>query len=382
MIGDDGKRANNYVQGNKGVRTLAGQGGAANDATVQAAISKYRNGGMSLADALASTHHDNSGEKKKLQDAINQIKTSRGSRDGGYNAGLGAAGALTAGPMGALAGLFGGKSDADEAWDRSQTDIKNMESRLQELDDDEGLNRSREHELYMDPSTGTLAATDQVQNNPLFKSMLGKGGLNDRLDTEEQDLAKRGFSMQPEDYEAYGQASGDTARLYGQEENSLAQALASRGLSAGASGAAGVGFSGLQGNKTERLASAQRKIADDRMKTNMERLNNTRNAMMQGNKLAQSAVDDQFQRNVTGVNNYQNTLQNSAHAAQMEQGQENTGFDQEEATRGPSWGEFGMSLAGPALGAGLGAVTGGAGAGLGASLGQALGGTAAKKKSL
>jgi hypothetical protein len=202
--------------------------------------------------------------------------------------------------------------------------------------------------------------------------VFGEGGLNDRILSEEQDLAKRGFSLQPEDYEAYGQASNETARMFGQEENSLAQALASRGLSAAPSGAAGVAFSGLMGNKHERLASAQRKIADDRMKMNLERLNSARNFAMEGNKLAQAAVGDQFARNRQGVNDYNNTLKDSANAARMAQEQENVGFEQVEATRGPTLGEVATGVLGGAASAGLGAATGGIGAAAGGALGASL----------
>jgi hypothetical protein len=230
--------------------------------------------------------------------------------------------------------------------------------------------------LATDPSTGSKMATDQVQNNPLLSSVFGKGGLNDRLDTEEQELASRGWTMKPEDYEAYGQASDETARLASQEEASLSQALASRGLAAAPSGAAQVGFTGIQGNKFERLASAQRKIADDRMKMNQERLTGVRNQMMQGNQLAQGAIKDQFGRNLQGVQQHQTTNRDAANAGAMQQGQQNIQFEQQQNTQGPSLGEILGTTAGTLAGGVLG---GPKGAQMGMTLGSALGSTSGKR---
>jgi len=123
--------------------------------------------------------------------------------------------------------------------------------------------------LAMSPVASQKFATEQVQNNPILGKLFGKGGAMDRADLEEQDLAKRGYSLKPEDYEAYGQASGDIARLFGQQEQNTAADLASRGLAAAPSGAAGVAYSGLQGNKNEQLAKAQTDIAQKRMQMNL-----------------------------------------------------------------------------------------------------------------
>lgn len=218
-------------------------------------------------------------------------------------------------------------------------------------------------QAVMDPFTGTKLATEQVQNSPLTSGFFGQGGMQDRLFGEEQNLAGRGYQLQPEDYEAYGQASGDIARQFGQEENSISQALADRGLAAAPSGAAGVAYSGAMGNKNERLASAQRKIADDRMKMNFDRLNATRNALMQSGQLGQQALQGQYGRNLAGVQQRQGQLHDAANFAQqrgaMDQAQENTGFEQIEATKGPSFGD----ILGGVMTGGLGALTGGLGTG-------------------
>jgi hypothetical protein len=373
-MGGAGKQARNFMQENKGVDLLNKQGKYASDPGLQKALQAYSSGGMSLQDAIKSVQSDHSGKKGELQKQLAHLEANKmKSRNTmGQRAGAAGVGSALLGPAGAaLGGLFGGGDDMEED-PAVRAQITAIQNELTGLDDDEKMNRFKTHQIFTDPTTGTLAATDQVKDNDLFKGMFGEGGLNDRLGTEEQDLAKRGFSLQPEDYEAYGQASGETARMFGAEEQGLAQALAARGLSAAPSGAAGVGFSGLMGNKSERLAGAQRKIADDRMKMNQQRLDSTRGFMMEGNKLAQAAVGDQFSRNRQGVNDYQNTLKDSAHAAQMLQGQENTGIEQVEATRGPTLGEVATSTLGAAGSAGLGAFTGGLGTAAGAGIGKLL----------
>lgn len=156
-------------------------------------------------------------------------------------------------------------------------------------------------QLFLDPTTGSRAAADQIRMNPILGQVYGKDGSFERAGAEEEELASRGFSLQPEDYEAYGQASGDIARLFGQQEQNLAQALANRGLSSADSGAALKGYAGLYGNKNEQLASAQRNIANDRMRMNLERLGQTRNYLSNLTGLGQQAIQDQFSRNMAGA---------------------------------------------------------------------------------
>jgi hypothetical protein len=107
-----------------------------------------------------------------------------------------------------------------------------------------------------------------------------------------QDLMKTGYQLTPEDKTAYGQASGNIARQFGQSEKGLAHALASHGLSN--SGAAGAGFTGMMGNKNEQLANLQTQIADQRMKTNMARLGQMQNFMTSLGQQAQGAIGQQF----------------------------------------------------------------------------------------
>ena len=119
-----------------------------------------------------------------------------------------------------------------------------------------------------------------VQESDLTKGLFGQGGLQSQLSNESRDLASRGFQLQQEDREAYGQVSGDVTRMFGQQEQAATQALARRGLASASSGAAGATFSGLQGNKNEMVAKAQMQIAQNRMQDTQKRL--MENRRMQG----------------------------------------------------------------------------------------------------
>lgn len=187
---------------------------------------------------------------------------------------------------------------------------------------------------------------------------------------EERDLATRGYGLQKEDREAYGQASGDIARQFGRAESGLAQALAARGLSS--SGAAQRAFMGSQGNKMEQLAGLQRKIADDRVKTNMQRLANTRQFQTQlmGQQAQQMGqyTGELGRRDEFAMGKGQLGLGTLGGA----QGQANLNYQQRLASQGPSM--FQKALGGAVSGAAGGFMTGGPmGAAAGAGLGGASG---------
>lgn len=156
------------------------------------------------------------------------------------------------------------------------------------------------------PVAGSSLASQQVMEDPLLAGLYGKDSSMSRAVGEEENLASRGFSLQPEDYEAYGQGSDNIARLFGTQEQSLASALADRGLASADSGVARQGFSGLQGNKFEQLGQLQRKISDDRMKTNMERLSQTRSYLTNLAQTGQQAQGQKFDQNQTQTNQLQN----------------------------------------------------------------------------
>lgn len=162
-------------------------------------------------------------------------------------------------------------------------------------------NPAEQAALASSPIGSTLVASEQLRTDPLTRGQFGEGGSLSQALAQEKDLGSRGFSLQPEDYEAYGQASGNIARQFGQTENSLAQALASRGLAQGGSGIAQAQFTGLQGSKNEQLGQMQRQIADDRMKSNLERLNSTRQYLTNLGGLGQQALGGIRSANISGM---------------------------------------------------------------------------------
>jgi hypothetical protein len=155
--------------------------------------------------------------------------------------------------------------------------------------------------VALDPMSGSKMAEDAVKDNTLLQGLFGKGALNQRLIGEEEDLAKNGFNLNQQDRTAYGQASGDIARQYAQQDTDITKQLARRGLASSGSGAAGAAFSGAAGNKYEQLAKMQTDIADKRYNANMERLNQTRSQINSLAGLGQQAQQAQFGRQLQGV---------------------------------------------------------------------------------
>lgn len=206
-------------------------------------------------------------------------------------------------------------------------------------------------------------ATQRVQSNPLYNGLFGQGGQLSQAESEATNLANRGFSLKPEDYEAYGQASGNVARMFGQNEQSLAQSLANRGLSG--SNVAAAQFSGLQGNKNEQLAGLQRQIANDRMNMNLQRLGQTRNFLSQLGQQAQGAISQDVNSNLArGQQEYEMGM---GQLGKM-QDQANQGLQQQQQTQHSSGlsnalgGIMGGGLAGAKLG--MGGMSGGSSGGM------------------
>lgn len=216
--------------------------------------------------------------------------------------------------------------------------------------------------LATSPLTGSRYATDQVRSNPILGTLFGAGGSLERAGAEEADLSSRGYQLQPEDREAYGQASGDISRMFGEQENSLSNSLAMRGLSNSAS-LSGSQFSGLQGNKMEQLAKMQTNIADKRMNNNMNRLAQTRSYLSNMGSLGNTAIQNQFGRNVSGLEYSQNaqnqSLQNMMSIYGMKEGLAQKSFQSKQDNQQPTiW-----DAASKGLYSGVEAATGGAVAG-------------------
>lgn len=205
-------------------------------------------------------------------------------------------------------------------------------------------------------------STSQVQNNPMLGQLFGQGGLLQNSVGQTNDLMNRGYSLQPEDYEAYGQASGNVARLFGGQEQGLAQDMASRGMSN--SGAAGQQFSNMYGNKQEQLSGLQTQIAQNRMQMNMQRLGQMQNFVGQLGNQAQGAIkgaNDMQSRQAGQTYNQATDYMNKL------QGVNQQAFDDRQNSMHPS-----------TLSQGISGAMGGAGAG--ANFAGALGGSSGGNK--
>lgn len=165
-----------------------------------------------------------------------------------------------------------------------------------------GLTGDEVSALAASPVYGNEVAGQQVMNDPLLRGYYNEGGQRDKALAEADRLSSQGFKLQPEDYEAYGQASGDIARMFGQQEQSLASALANRGLSAAPSGAAGAQFTGLMGNKNEQLARMQMQIANQRMENTRARLADTRAYANQLTQMGLGTQQNMMANNMAGFN--------------------------------------------------------------------------------
>jgi hypothetical protein len=348
-MGGDGYSAQNVTnQSNKNLDMLNRKASASGD--MAKILADYSSGKLSLQDAIGSAK----GNGQSKRDQISQQADSE---------------------LQAALSQVAGNGPAQQMQRKMITDAFNQKKAtalagVNDSDFDGEAQGNLMDLITTNPMAAQRYMTDQLRTNDLTKGMFGQGGSMERAQAEEQDLQSRGFQLQPEDHEAYGQVSGDIARQFGQQEQNLAQALADRGLASSANGAAGAGFSGLQGNKMEQLAKAQMQIADKRMQNTQARLQASRQHMAQLGGLQQNAVNSMYNQNMQGRQENFNEL--SKGAAQqdqhtgMQQDQLNTAFQQNEATRGPSFGEV--------LGAGAGILTGGIAGGLGKGIGTAVGG--------
>lgn len=163
----------------------------------------------------------------------------------------------------------------------------------------------------LDPSSSLRYATDQINGDSNLSRLYG-GDPNSLISQtlgQEKQQANQGFSLQPEDYDAYGQGSGNIARLFGTSNNNLAQSMADRGLSS--SGVAGQNFSNSMGNQNEQLGQLQTQIAQQRMQTNLQRLGQTQQFLGQLGQQQGNEINNQFNRESNGANSEQNSLQNA-----------------------------------------------------------------------
>lgn len=169
--------------------------------------------------------------------------------------------------------------------------------------------------LSSGPISGNLVAQLQTMQGPQTSAMFGDKGLLSQSIGSAEDLMKRGYSLQPEDYEAYGQAQGNIGRMFGAQEQNLSNALAMRGLGASSSAPGAAQFSGLYGNKAEQLGQMQQQIAQQRMQTNMQRLGQMQNFIQGAQGLAQQSTQNNLAGNMGGVQSERNYQLGTAGAA-------------------------------------------------------------------
>lgn len=350
MGGSDDKEIPNYLQSSDPYKFAVTQPTAVNGDRMRDILSNFSSGKESLQEALNAVRQTSANQEhiKVLQAKIKgEEDYLKYGRPGSYQT--------------------GGKTDHSLDGSISSA-LSQDKAELDRFDLSDYGTKAMENQLFVDPQTAGLAAAQQVQSNPLLSGMFAKGGIQDQRQAQEQQLASRGYSLQPEDYEAYGQASDQIARQYGGMENSLGQALANHGLSAGGGGAA-VAYSGLQGNKLEQLGNQQRQIAQARMSTNLARLTQAQSAVNQGATLANSALDQQEKTNFGGVDEYNSMLKQALSAAEDNQTQINTQY----GAQGPG---FGTTLGQGAAGSFVGKAAGTLGT---AAAGAVFGGGGAKK---
>lgn len=198
-------------------------------------------------------------------------------------------GAAAGAGLGLLSGVLGNKkeggTDAGSVWNTQTTGLQghDFQNRIGEA-------------IAGQQHLNTGAATSEMMSNPFYSQLFGQGGSLGRALGEEQDLSKNGFNMTNDDHSAFGEASGNIARMYDQKDQGLAQALAARGMDS--SGAAAAAFAGNQGNKLEQLAGQQRQIANDRYSKNMERLGQVRQYATSLGAQGQSAIQNTFKNNM------------------------------------------------------------------------------------
>lgn len=166
--------------------------------------------------------------------------------------------------------------------------------------------------LINNPGAGANAAV----SNPYLSGILGPNGTLQSAENQASQLQATGYNLQPQDYTAYGDASNQAARTFGQQGSSLASMLAQRGMGTGG-GASGAAFTGLQGNKNEQLMAAQGNIATARMNFAQSALNNTRNSISQMAGVGNQATGMYNQQQEAAASGYDNAYKTQNNAGYM-----------------------------------------------------------------
>ena len=336
---------------------------AKNDPRVQALLQQMSGGKLSLQDALAQAgqmkagaHVDpNAAERAGLQKQLNDLPQSNGMNL-------------------ALDGQRHGIQQKIDA-------LKDTSPVQQDTDFGQALREA----AYTDPGTGSMLASDFVRNDALTKGLFGAGGIQDQSQARYGELNQdygtdrnalmgrdESYGLTPTDLAAYGQASGDIARQFGQSGNNLAAMLSAQGLGSSKAPATQA-YSGLLGNQNEQLAKAQMGIAQNRIATARglanDRMNATlqaqgaNNALMGGlGTLGQNAMTNQFNRQLQGSEDAYNQRAGTAGLGMQNQGLQqnvnNASWTQEQQSKGPGLGQ----ILGGLVGGGISGLASGLGA--------------------
>lgn len=212
--------------------------------------------------------------------------------------------------MGLFDNFFGGGKQGDYYKDEYLDQLNSLTGNqfrqaLASGDINQAQNLAQRSAMATDPILGSRLAAQEVQNNPLTRSLFGAGGLQSRLGDEEGQLNTQGWKLNDQDRTAYGQSASDIARLFGQQEGDLARSLRARGLGGNAGAAA---FSGLQGNKMEQLAQMQMQIANNRMENTRKRIEANRQLQRGLGQDAANMQQQQYGRQLSGADQYRQSM--------------------------------------------------------------------------
>lgn len=258
----------------------------------------------------------------------------------------------------------GGLSDVMAKFGSGDMDYKSAMQAAQAEGDKSGAGGGAAalNTLATGPASGQAFASNQVANDKVLGKTFGEGGLQDQVQGKNGELGQNlgadrealsgkddSYGLNQNDLQAYGQGSGNIARQFGQNEQSLSQSLADRGMGQGGN-AATAQFSGMQGNKNEQLAGLQQNIVNNRIQTAQGLAQARTNMDMQRASQAASlgAQGEQAISNARGQNmgaagqqhaQTQDTNQSALTGQGMQQSQNNIEFGQQQATKKKSFGE-------------------------------------------
>lgn len=294
---------------------IQGQSQAASDPRVQSILSQFGKGGLNLSDALSQLKGGPSGPSVNglsLYDLNRYAPQDQGNAVGLLNA---------------LYQAHNAVNNTDEGSDKRQlaeNKVTELENQLRSMPTASDLSGARQqasaNQLFLSPETGTLAATQQVLDNPFYQNFFGAdahGGIlkqatdqysklndyynqgtqqyqgmlgqynqdrgylpgaynninlaNQQYQQSRDALLGKGplYGMTEGDLTALGQASGNIERQFAGASQDFAQKMASRGLSAGGGVPTSL-FSNMYGNQQEQLAQLQQQIANQRIATGMQ----------------------------------------------------------------------------------------------------------------